>query len=771
MRIIALPSVVCWPTFASALDEPAVPTPSNYGGVGVLDTRSARVLPDGYLSVSGEGTSPDHRFSGTFEALPWAEVTFRYTVNQAFGPRGGQALYDRSFDFKFRLANEGEFVPQIAIGAQDIIGTGVYSGEYLVASKMVGPFDVSMGLGWGRLASRGTFQNPFGLLGSSFKTRPADGGAQGGLFRLSYFRGPDMGLFGSLEYRTPIEGLKLQVEYSSDAYKQERQISGRDYSYPVNFGIAYQALSWLNVGVSLMHGRDIGLRVSTFIDPTAENFPVRLDRPPRFKARDDEVVNALERRSGKSDETNTSAPETRFVDLTAPNGQSGALKAAEEHAPPSPTDKAAAPPPAAVQAGTTGETTVGGTVGAFPDLANAGEQIEAMKTAVAAQRLDIMGIVVDGDRARVEVENPRYRRDAEAIARTARALSATAPADINIFEITMMRNGQPLTTVVLPRSELDALARSAASPAELWYTSTAFAALAEPPIDVPTNVYPRFTWDISPTFTPSLFDPNNPFYFRIGVGIAASAEIVRGLFVEGFASASLYDNFNEITRTSNSVLPHVRSDIAEYLKHDKYAVDDLTTSYYFKFSPTVYARVSAGILEQMYDGAGGEILYRPFGQRWAIGADMWAVRQRGFDDLFDVRSYETLTGHFSAYYQLPWHDIELAIHAGRYLAKDYGATFEASRSFSTGVSVGAWFTLTNVSAARFGEGSFDKGIRIVIPLEWAAPFSTRSDYTLDLRPIQRDGGQRLYGTDRLYNMTAPSDYGALSQQWSSVFTR
>ncbi len=664
-----------------------MPTPSNYGGVGVLDTRSARFLPDGDLSATAMGTSPDDRYAATFQALPWAEFTFRYSVNRAFTPTDGQALYDRSFDIKFRLANEGKFVPQIALGAQDIIGTGVYSGEYLVGSKEVGPFDVSIGLGWGRLASNGTFGNPFGLLGSSYKSRTGNGGAQGGELRFGYFRGPDMGLFGSVEYETPIHGLKLQVEYSSDTYKQENQLSGRDYSFPVNFGFAYQPRPWVDIGVSLMHGRDIGIRISTFVDPTSENFPVRLDRPPRFKARDDEVVNALQRRPRADDETNGSRPETRFVDLTAPGarpdtaegqGAGQASTGTSQEGVPPPTPAAAQPP--------SGASAQDGAPAATREIVSpeADARIEPIRTAVASQRLDAMGLRIEGDRIRIEVENRRYRRDTEAIARTARALSVAAPADIGFFEITLVRNGQPLTTVILPRSEIDALARNSATPAELWYASSVFAASATPPLDFDADVYPRFNWDIAPIFRPSLFDPNNPFYFKVGVGVGASAELARGFVIDSFASASIYDNFNDITRTSDSVLPHVRSDIVEYLKHGRYGLEALTASYYFKLSPTVFVRASAGILEQMYAGAGGEILYRPFGQRWAIGADMWAVRQRGFDELFDLRSYETLTGHISVYYQLPWHDFELAIHAGRYLAKDYGATFEASRSFSAG---------------------------------------------------------------------------------------
>ena len=66
------------------------------------------------------------------------------------------------------------------------------------------------------------------------------------------------------------------------------------------------------------------------------------------------------------------------------------------------------------------------------------------------------------------------------------------------------------------------------------------------------------------------------------------------------------------------------------------------------------------------------------------------------------------------------------VDAGRYLAGDWGATFALDRRFANGWKIGAFFTLTNVSAARFGEGSFDKGIRMTIPLSWITGKPARS---------------------------------------------
>jgi hypothetical protein len=283
------------------------------------------------------------------------------------------------------------------------------------------------------------------------------------------------------------------------------------------------------------------------------------------------------------------------------------------------------------------------------------------------------------------------------------------------------------------------------------------------------DFFPQLDAYIYPLIQESIFDPDNPLYFRVGVGAGANLRLTRGWSVDGDLAGTIWSNFSQIRRESNSVLPHVRSDVTEYLRHGAYGIEDLTTSYYFKLAPEVYARLTGGYLEQMFAGIGGEILYRPYGARWAVGLDLFTVRQRGFDDLVDLRHYQALTGHITAYYQLPWHDVSVAVSAGQYLAGDKGATFQFFRTFSTGVRIGAWFTLTNVSAKQFGEGSFDKGIYIYIPLEWVAPFASRSSYTLAMRPIQRDGGQRLIGDTVLYDMTSGADYGAYTSDWNKIF--
>ena len=128
-------------------------TANDFGGVGLLQTRTARFRDAGVLDVGATILDPYRRYYLAFQALPWLEGVFRYTeiTNRSFsigGLASTEDFQDRGADLKFRLLEAGKFNPQIALGLQDGIGTGLFSGEYLVASKRYYDLDFSFGVGW-----------------------------------------------------------------------------------------------------------------------------------------------------------------------------------------------------------------------------------------------------------------------------------------------------------------------------------------------------------------------------------------------------------------------------------------------------------------------------------------------------------------------------------------------------------------------------------------------------------------------------------------------
>lgn len=238
--------------------------------------------------MSGMLKTPDNRITLNFQPLPWFEGSFRYSVIEFFSSGGARRpdLFDRSFDFKLRMLKQGPWWPTVAFGMQDFAGTGVYSSEYFVSTWQTENFNLTAGLGFGRLGSRGTFNNPLGRLSSKFYDRAVvtDIGETGQTLSGQYFRGEDMGVFGGIEYLTPIKGLKLTAEYSSDAYSREEQLGIVDAEFPLNFDIAYKSGDNLEFGASLIQGDTFAVRFTMQTNPITQSDPPRLD-PPRFHFR------------------------------------------------------------------------------------------------------------------------------------------------------------------------------------------------------------------------------------------------------------------------------------------------------------------------------------------------------------------------------------------------------------------------------------------------------------------------------------------------------
>lgn len=236
--------------------------------------------------------------------------------------------------------------------------------------------------------------------------------------------------------------------------------------------------------------------------------------------------------------------------------------------------------------------------------------------------------------------------------------------------------------------------------------------------------------------------------------------VSREIRFEGEAQANVLSDFSAL-EAPNSELPHVRSDLLYYYLKGKNGIAELQGSYFTTLAPGLYGLMRAGILESMFCGGGGEILWRPDGERWAFGGTLYEVWQRGFDRLFDLMSYHVLTGHVSAYYESPWYGLNFQADVGRYLAGDTGGTLTVSRRFDTGVEIGLFATLTNVPFSKFGEGAFDKGFLIRIPLDFMTPLNSQSEFDMALRPVMRDGGQMLDPEQVIYDTIRRTSYGDL----------
>lgn len=678
VRVSGLLGLLFFPAVSSAQD--LVPVANSYGQTGLIDMPAAGAMPDGDLIFSLSKFQEEERAALTFQITPRLSGSFRYSFV------GAGRTYDRAFSVRYELLEEGRYLPALAIGVNDIVGTSLYAGEYLVASKHLSPrLKVSGGLGWGRFAGVGSFENPLGALADRFLTRPAPDVGLGGTFQPQVWFHGDAALFGGFEWQAT-DRLRLVAEYSSDAYPRQDGISF-DRKSPFNFGMTYQATPTLQLSGRYLYGSELGLQLTYQWNPAR--------RPNLGSGLDPQPPAVLRRGEG-------------------------------------------APLPLAQ--GQTVEDTV--------------------RAALKTEGIGLRGLSVGAGTATVEVQNDTYRMDAQAIGRTARIMSRTMPAEVDRFTIVASRNGMPVTRVTLARGDVERLElapdgeaqiRAAAEVADAWQRDG-------------YDLRPMGKIALEPYVQPSYFDPDDPLRADLGARLQASYEPLPGLVLRGSVQRKIIGNLDESTRVSTSVLPRVRSDANIYDREGEFPITELTANYYFRAGPDLFGRVSAGYLERMFGGVQGELLWKPQGKRYALGATVAHVRQRDFDQMFGFQDYSVTTGHLSAYYDFG-NGYHGQLDIGRYLAGDKGATLTLAREFENGWRVSAFATLTDVPFEDFGEGSFDKGIRLDIPLEWARGTPSRRTAPVTLRPIQRDGGAKLDVSGQLYDEIRSARDPDLTDGW------
>lgn len=739
-------------------DDPVWPPaqPLNtYGHTGLLEMPSARMMDDGEFAVTVATAPESFRTALSFQAFPWAELAFRYSrINDYFVPEGrNEDLLDRSFSVKIRLFDETEYLPAVAVGLQDIIGTGIYGGEYLVASKAIGDFDFTLGLGWGRLGSTGMFKNPLSYLSDYFDTRPGFvPGDEGGIPTFeSLFRGHDVGLFGGVVWQTPIEGLKAIVEYSGDEYLLEQERGLLDIDSQFNFGLSYRVADIFDTSLSYLYGNTFSFRISLRFDPTAEAMKV-LDPAPLPPS-----VRPADQRPQISEAGPTvDLSELRGIQLASADDD-WSLAAYVS----SVTEVAQAPAEGsgAMQGVMTSDRWYG-----VPAVR---EQIIKSVTKLAAgQNLGIEAIDLKPNYVTVYYENTRYFRETDEIHRLLRVLT-TLPPSVETFYLTSIVDGFPSTEVKVSRTAYErAVGQFTAVDNLIEHVDISPAPIAIPDDAVKLGEpYPRFDWSIVPRPRTLVFDQEEPFKFGLTLAVSGSVEFSDGWMIESTFTGDLIDTVDD-PKPGISDLPHVRTDFRLYRDEGRFGFESIQLTKTGKLSPSTFYQVKAGYLEDMFAGVGGEIVWRPKDSNVAYGVNLYYVKQRDYDRMFGLQDYDVVTGQVSIYWQdALWRGVNVNVHAGRYLAGDWGATFEVTRKFDSGIEFGAFATFTDVPFDEFGEGSFDKGLVMRIPFGWVAPFHTRYTASTYLSSLIKDGGQRLYNDNPLWSDLQSTNEAELRRTW------
>ena len=614
---------------------------NNHGVIGLINMPTARFFNEssyGFTLYSGE---PDQKITMASNPFNWLEASFFYTnikdkpyCKVDYDPVCGQDYKDKGFNLKIRLKEEGIW-PAIAVGINDIAGTGLYSSEYIVASYGVNKTDFHFGLAWGQLdGSKNNFKNPLGKIDESFYERPQNTAGKGGKFQPSrYFSGETASPFLGVTHAFNEKYLfKLEYDTTSTPGEVGYEIAEQDFSFGIDFNITKN----FTVGISVERGNTTSMRFSYKNDPKTAK-PRYKYKEPKHKETDSKYV--------------------KFIRNLNENGIG--------------VDK----------------------------IFEGSEQIGVQMTQFTHPNMDIID---------------------EIIKRASNSAGLIKPVkrDLRIADLEVV------------------------SEYEEEFTDSAIL------------VYERksgkkFFTDTKLTIRPFLASREGFIKGAILLENNSEAILRDNLFFTTNLKYSLADNFDDLTIPPRDTYPaQVRSDVKDYLRNYQNGIFIGRAQLDYHISPkrNHHLMASAGILEEMFIGAGFEYLFFKPETNYAAGFEIFNVKKRDYQMRFGTLDYENTVGSINFYYRnyntIPF---DAKISYGEYLAGDIGTTFELSRRFDNGVMFGVFASNTNVSVEQFGEGSFDKGIFFDIPI-----FGNLVGYSW--RPLTKDPGQKLIRKHTLYDL-------------------
>ncbi len=615
---------------------------NNHGVIGLINMPTARFYDEASHGITLYDGSPDQKITFTSSPYNWLEASFFYTNIQnkpycglTSDPVCLQDYKDKGFNFKFRVKEEG-ILPAIAIGINDIAGTGLYSSEYIVGSYGINNIDLHFGLSWGTLnGSKHSIKNPLGSISDQFYDRPTEFEDNGGQLQPSrYFSGEKVSPFFGISYALNNKVLvKFETDNTLTPGGVGYEISGSDYS----FGIDYAVNNSFTIGISKERDNYISARFVYKNNPNQSVKKYKYKKSEAIKPQDDKYK--------------------RLIKNIESNGI-GVNKIVESS-----------------------------------------ESIGLELTQFTHPSLDIIEEIIMS-------------------ASLDAGIDKNIKTDLRIADLQAQSN-----------FDEDFLERS-----KLIYQR---------------NKSRRLSTSNRLVLRPYLASREE--FFKGALLLENNSEYIinDNFFFSSNIKYSLADNFDDLKIPPRNTYPaQVRTDVKDYLANIDEGIIIGRAQFDFHITPRKHHHLmfTAGILEEMFTGAGFEYLYFQNNSNYAIGFELFDVKKRDYEFKFGLLDYRNISHSFNFYYrQYKLIPFDMKISYGEYLAGDEGATFEISRSYLSGVKFGVFASFTDVSSEQFGEGTFDKGIFFNIPLA-----GNLINYTW--RPLTKDPGAKLNRKHSLYDL-------------------
>lgn len=631
------------------------------------------------------------------QVLPWLETTIRYTRVQDLPystslPDVDNEYTDKGIDFKFKVWEESQYAPEIAIGVRDFAGTGLFDAEYIAATKrystpQLGTFDFTLGMGWGYLGTRDNITNPFCKASERFCDRSEEFLDSGGTTNFDRaFKGP-AALFGGVEFQTLHTPLRFKVEYDSNDYSTDYAVVGADVDMtphtPWNFGVLYR-LGMADFRLSYERGDTLvaGLTLNT-------NFN---DMPSFWR---DTPTPEVE--SNQPEELSDVDWERVTEDLDKIAGYQNMRIYVDDNT-----------------------VTVVGEQKKYRDRTEAHEKAAAVLHNEMPDDIDTYAI---NERSRglvgeqTIISKEKYRDFAQVNYITPKIEDATAKASnkpsgesvYDGFERFDWGFAPKLVQTLGNAEDFYLFSVGLSGNASYWLTDN---------LEIGGSLY----WD---------WYNNYDKFIYVTPPDGTTVPRVRTMF-------RAYQNEHAVTM-SNLQLTWFQ----EYS-------NTMVQQFYAGYLESMFAGVGTEFLYRPQGanwaiGADVNVISQRDPQSYfGVYDEKWQnVPEYG-------RPFQVIdkgfTGFVSGYYYPQWEflqDLMIQVDVGQFLAGDVGTQINVSKQFKSGVIAGAFASFTDLSADEFGEGSFTKGFYLSIPFDimTVKPSNNRANFSW--QPLTRDGGQKL----------------------------
>ncbi len=681
-------------------------TYNSLGQTGLINIPSAEVHDEQSIFFTFKRTNYTKLGTITVTPFDWLEASYFYYRPDDLRWGGVQGLYlDKGFNVKFSYKPESFLVPTLAVGLDDFAGTGQFTKEYVAATYNFNNIKLTGGIGWGKFVGENSIDNPLSIFSKSLEIRQneSDNFGRGGQLSTDLWFKGDATLFAGMEFNIP-KIKGLKFKMESNPFDYKRfGCCGEGVSR--NTDILRKNESDINFGLSYKY-KNFGNIDFSYIKGNTWNVSWSVGFSSKKPLRKKEKFKPLIQ---NTDYDQNKKNEFYLDILENLNRNKLYLQTAE---------------------------------------------INNKKLEITIDSAEHFNPIIYSSRA----------------AYIASEVSKFNNINFDVISVGHINRGSQINNISYKSEDLnlnerypDVLIKRNSS-----ISNTNPSSFKDHEFRPKVN-FPIFIYNLAPDIRTHIGSPQKFMYAGVGIKLTSEIQLNREFAIYSTIAKSLEDNFDEKNSEPSSGLELVRTQIVDYLQEssEDFYLRNLELERIWSPYKSLYAKVSIGLLEQMYGGMASEIMYKPFDSNFAYSIEYNKVKKRAFDGKFDFLEYETYTQHLNIAYYHPSTNILAKWSYGKYLAQDKGYTLDLSRRMPSGWTAGIFFSRTNVSAEEFGEGSFDKGFYFTFPLDIFSTGYSKNVNGFRLRTMTRDGGQKLELGNKLIDSFYGSTRTEINENWKN----